>query len=96
MLLLLAGDQVAEADRACVQAAVVAQLKEQLSPRHVPDGIVWVRRLPRTLTGKKLEMPVKQLLLGADRATVASAGSLTMPAALDELADWAQRFRADR
>jgi acetoacetyl-CoA synthetase len=96
MLLLLAGDQVAEADRACVQAAVVAQLKEQLSPRHVPDEIVWVRRLPRTLTGKKLEKPVKQLLLGADRATVASAGSLTVPAALDELADWAQRFRADR
>jgi acetoacetyl-CoA synthetase len=96
LLLLVAGDQVAEADRARTEAVVVAEIKEQLSPRHVPDEIVWVPRLPRTLTGKKLEKPVKQLLLGADPATVASADSLTVPAALDELARWAQRFRAER
>ena len=51
-------DDAARADRrACCARA--------LSPRHVPDTIEAVPAVPRTLTGKKLELPVKRMLLGA-------------------------------
>jgi len=88
LLLLLTGQE-----QAGVEAAVVAEIREQLSPRHVPDRIVWVPGLPRTLTGKKLEKPVKQLLLGASPESVASADSLTDPALFADLAAWAVTFR---
>ena len=47
-------------------------LRTELSPRHVPDRIVAVPVVPRTLSGKKLEVPVKRILLGADVDAVAS------------------------
>jgi acetoacetyl-CoA synthetase len=61
-------------------------IKTELSPRHVPDTILAVPRVPRTLTGKKLEVPVKRLLLGAAKDTVASPDSLESPDALDYFA----------
>jgi acetoacetyl-CoA synthetase len=58
-------------------------LRRELSPRHVPDSIVAVDGIPRTLTGKKLEAPVKRILRGEPPETVASRDSLADPAALD-------------
>ena len=58
-------------------------LRSQLSPRHVPDAIRAVRAIPRTLTGKKLEMPVKRILRGDPAEVVASRESLLDPTALD-------------
>jgi acetoacetyl-CoA synthetase len=66
-----------------LRAGIAAALRAQLSPRHVPDTIRAVRAIPRTLTGKKLEAPVKRLLRGADPATVASRDALLDPTALD-------------
>jgi acetoacetyl-CoA synthetase len=63
-----------------------AALRTQLSPRHVPDEITAVAAVPRTLSGKKLEVPVKRILAGADPAVAASRGSLADPAALDAFA----------
>ena len=63
---------------------IAAALRSHLSPRHVPDRIVGVRAIPRTLTGKKLEAPVKRILLGDPVERVASRGSLLDPAALDD------------
>lgn len=60
-------------------------LRAELSPRHVPDEIRAVKAVPRTLNGKKLEVPVKRILLGADPAQVASRDTLSNPAALDDL-----------
>jgi acetoacetyl-CoA synthetase len=60
-------------------------LRSELSPRHVPDELCAVTAVPRTLDGKKLEVPVKRILLGADPAKVASRDTLANPAALDEL-----------
>ena len=57
-------------------------LRSQLSPRHVPDTIYAVPAIPRTLTGKKLEAPVKRILRGAPVESVASADSLLDPTAL--------------
>ena len=58
-------------------------LRDQLSPRHVPDTIETVPAIPRTLTGKKLEAPVKRILRGEPLERVASRDSLADPAALD-------------
>lgn len=76
-------DALAERIRATVRA--------QCSPRHVPDRIFAVAELPRTLTGKTLEIPVKRLLTGAAIETVASRDSLANPGALE----WFERSRAE-
>jgi len=62
---------------------IAGALRSELSPRHVPDQIVSVPAIPRTLTGKKLEAPVKRILRGESSDRVASRDSLLDPAALD-------------
>jgi acetoacetyl-CoA synthetase len=62
-------------------------LKTELSPRHVPDQIRAIDAVPRTLNGKKLEVPVKRILLGADPDQVASRDTLANPQALDALVE---------
>ncbi len=62
---------------------IALALRSELSPRHVPDTIVSVPAIPRTLTGKKLEAPVKRILLGEASERVASRDSLLDPGALD-------------
>ena len=59
--------------------------QERASPRHVPDQIRAIVAVPRTLNGKKLEVPVKRILLGEDPAQVASRDTLANPEALDAL-----------
>jgi acetoacetyl-CoA synthetase len=58
-------------------------LRAELSPRHVPDEIHAVPGVPRTLSGKKLEVPVKRILQGVDLELAASRGSLANPDVLD-------------
>jgi acetoacetyl-CoA synthetase len=62
------------------------RLRSELSPRHVPDTIRAVPAIPRTLTGKKLETPVKRILLGVAVDAVASRDALLDPTALDAFA----------
>jgi acetoacetyl-CoA synthetase len=59
------------------------ELRASLSPRHVPDEILAVPAIPRTLSGKKLEVPVKRILTGTPAEVAASAGSLADPTSLD-------------
>jgi acetoacetyl-CoA synthetase len=66
-----------------VLGRVRTALRSELSPRHVPDDIIAVSGIPRTLTGKKLEAPVKRLLRGEPAENVASRDSLADPGALD-------------
>ena len=65
-------------------------LRRGLSPRHVPDEIVAVSAIPRTLSGKKLEVPVKRILRGARPEAAASRDSLADPTALDPFVGLAQ------
>jgi acetoacetyl-CoA synthetase len=81
LLFVVPADGVPVGDALRVQIA--SKLRAELSPRHVPDRIVAVPAIPRTLTGKKLEAPVKRILRGEAAARVASRGSLADPTALD-------------
>ena len=59
-----------------------AALRAQLSPRHVPDEIHQVPGVPRTLSGKKLEVPVRRILLGTPVAEAADPDALANPEVL--------------
>ena len=61
---------------------VATVLRDELSPRHVPDSIIQVAAVPRTLSGKKLEVPVKRILLGAAPDLAASRDALAEPRSL--------------
>ena len=58
-------------------------IRELLSARHVPDRIFAVPEIPRTLTGKKMELPVKNLLLGMPLEKIANRDAMSNPASLD-------------
>jgi acetoacetyl-CoA synthetase len=60
-------------------------LKTELSPRHSPDEIRAIAAVPRTLSGKKLEVPIKRILLGEAPDKVASRDTLANPQAFDAL-----------
>ncbi|WP_310963910.1 acetoacetate--CoA ligase [Nocardioides terrisoli] len=65
---------------------ICTRVREDCSPRHVPDAIIQVADVPRTLSGKLLEIPVKRILMGEPSERVASRESLINPVALDEYA----------
>ena len=67
-------------------------LREQVSPRHLPDEIVEIAEVPYTLSGKKLEVPVRRILLGMDAGAAANPGALRNPAALDFFTAYARRL----
>ena len=92
LFVVLAGDE--RLDEAGVKRVRDA-IRRDLSPRHVPDEVVQVAAIPTTLSGKKLELPVKRILLGADAEAVASRGALKDPAALDEIVAVARRRTSD-
>ena len=75
---------------------VKTALRTELSPRHIPDRIIPVSAIPRTLTGKKLEAPVKRILRGEPAERVASRDSLANPAALDEFVALARQVTDGR
>jgi acetoacetyl-CoA synthetase len=77
-----------------LRARIAAELRGALSPRHVPDAVEAVPAIPRTLTQKKLELPVKRILLGARAEEVASRDALADPAALDAFVAYALRRSA--
>ena len=66
-----------------LKAAIVRAIRSECSPRHVPDEIRQIAEVPRTLSGKVLEVPVKRILMGAEASAVASRESLANPEALD-------------
>ncbi len=67
-----------------LRVSIATALRSALSPRHVPDQIVGVAGVPRNLTGKKLELPVKRILQGADVAAVVSRQAMANPEVLDD------------
>ncbi|KDN87815.1 acetoacetate--CoA ligase [Kitasatospora cheerisanensis] len=88
LLLFVAGP--AELDDA-LRAGIARALRSALSPRHVPDVIERVAAVPRNRTGKKLEVPVKRILLGAAPESVASTDVLADPGSLAPFVAFAAR-----
>lgn len=67
-----------------LRAKISAGVRNSLSPRHVPDQILQIAVVPRTLSNKKVEVPVKRVLRGATPSDVVSLDSLTDRASLDQ------------
>ncbi|MDG4828679.1 acetoacetate--CoA ligase [Solwaraspora sp. WMMD1047] len=65
-----------------LRSRLVRELRTALSPRHVPDEIHQVRAVPRTLSAKKLEVPVKKILTGTPVESAAAPGALANPESL--------------
>jgi acetoacetyl-CoA synthetase len=82
LLLFVALEDGAVFDDA-LSARIAAALREGLSPRHVPDSIEVVPSVPRTLNGKKLEVPVRRILSGEPAEEVANTGAMANPESLD-------------
>ncbi|WP_426504587.1 acetoacetate--CoA ligase [Dactylosporangium sp. McL0621] len=92
LLFIVADDGVTVGD--ALRDRLVRALRTNLSPRHVPDAIHAVTSIPRSRTGKKLEVPVKRILLGMAPDAVASRGALLDPASLDQFTGWSLRGSA--
>ncbi len=82
-------------DGAILDDDVVAQIRtrvrEDCSPRHVPSDVIQVAQVPRTLSGKVLELPVKRILMGTPPEKAAARDSLANPDALDAFVELASR-----
>jgi acetoacetyl-CoA synthetase len=76
-LVLAAGVPLAD-----VEPQLRAVLRRDLSPRHVPNRFIVIDEVPRTLNGKKCEVPVKKILAGVDPARAISSDALRNPDAL--------------
>ncbi|MEA2972709.1 MAG: acetoacetyl-CoA synthetase [Actinomycetota bacterium] len=73
-----------------LRATIARRLRAELSPRHVPDEIVAVAEVPRTLNGKKLEVPVKRILLGEPWQAVVTPDGMANPDTLQFFVDLAE------
>lgn len=74
-----------------MRGEIVARLRDDASPRHVPDEIFEAPAIPYTLTGKKMEVPIRKLLAGQAADKVASRDAMAVPQLLDWYADFARR-----
>jgi acetoacetyl-CoA synthetase len=68
-----------------LQGRIRAAVRTELSPRHVPDRIEAIAEVPRTLSGKKLEVPVKRVLSGVPLEKAVSEGALANPDAIHQV-----------
>jgi acetoacetyl-CoA synthetase len=71
------------------------RIREQCSPRHVPNEIFQIDEVPRTLSGKVLEVPVKRILAGTAPEQAASRDSLANPASLDYFVSLGERLAGE-
>ncbi|HEY4387116.1 MAG TPA: acetoacetate--CoA ligase [Ktedonobacteraceae bacterium] len=71
------------------------RLRTEISPHHVPDDIHAISEVPRTLSGKKLEVPVKKLFMGIPLEKAASTDALSNPAAIQYFVELAQQVQTN-
>jgi acetoacetyl-CoA synthetase len=75
---------------------IKGKIRALLSPRHVPDEVIAIADVPRTLSGKKMELPVKKILLGAPPEQAANPDSMSNPQSLRFFVELAARLGAER
>jgi acetoacetyl-CoA synthetase len=76
-----------------LEARIKRRVREDCSPRHVPDQVLQIDEVPRTLSGKVLEVPIKRILMGAPPSEAASVESLANPHSLDYFIELAAKRR---
>jgi acetoacetyl-CoA synthetase len=74
-----------------LEAKILGRIRTDISPRHVPDELIVAPGIPRTLSGKKLEVPIKRILMGGDPSKVVNPDSLANPSDLDFFVELAKR-----
>jgi acetoacetyl-CoA synthetase len=77
---------------AALKGRIAHEIRSKASARHVPNEVYEVAEIPRTLTGKKMEVPVRKLLLGMPREKVASADAMANPASLEFFVELAAKL----
>ncbi len=77
-----------------LRARLNGAIRTALSPRFVPNDIFQVAEIPRTLSGKKQELPIKKLMLGQPVEKVLNRDAMANPACLDWYIDLAKRHLA--
>jgi acetoacetyl-CoA synthetase len=75
-----------------LQKEIKRNLRSAYSPRHVPDAMIEVADIPRTISGKKMETPVKKILMGMSVDAVASKDAMQNPESLDFFISYAQNL----
>jgi len=76
-----------------LRGTIAGRLRTEYTGRHVPDTIIAVPAIPVTLTGKKMEVPVRKILLGARADDAANRNAMANPQALDAFAEYARTQR---
>jgi acetoacetyl-CoA synthetase len=76
-----------------LEAEIRNRLRREYTPRHVPDRIYQVPAIPRTLTGKKMEVPVRRILMGVPSDRAANRAAMAVPQALDFFVEYAATQR---
>jgi len=74
---------------------IAATLSSDCSPRHVPDKVYAIAEVPYTLTGKKLEVPVKKLFLGTPAAKAMNTGAMANPQAMEFFVNFARNLQEE-
>jgi len=75
-----------------LKAKIKARLRSNVSPHHVPDEIIAIPDVPRTLSGKKLEVPIKKLFMGVPVEKAVSRGALGNPQSLQFFVEFANKI----
>jgi len=78
-VVLAEGQEVGEA----LRQKIKQQLRDDYSPRHVPDEVVQVPEIPYTISGKKMEAPVKKILMGIPLSKAANKDAMKNPSAME-------------
>ncbi|UJL45524.1 acetoacetate--CoA ligase [Virgibacillus sp. NKC19-16] len=66
-----------------IKKSVNIKIRDEVSPRHVPDDIFVIEDIPKTLTGKKMEIPIRKILLGTPVEKAASIDAMSNPGSID-------------
>ena len=78
-----------------LQRRIKDQLRREYTPRHVPDAIVAMPDIPMTLTGKKMEVPVRRILMGMAAEKAANLSAMRNPASIDDYVAYARAHGPD-
>lgn len=76
-----------------LKARIGARIRQDISPRHVPDEIFAIEQIPRTLSGKKIEVPIRKILMGHPLEEAANLDAMSNPESIQFFVELAERIQ---